>query len=158
MNKWFYLNGIALAIIVWKIILYPVFPDIPLHIILGLTGVLLFFMNWTRHAVFSTIRSSVDRKRKIKYANYAKKIIPYHRWIGTSALVFIIFHAYMVIGTYGFDLLHIKSLSGFITGMTLVGMVSSGWLRLVWPSKRKRMTHLYLGITLFFLILIHVWL
>src|SRR5699024_8160372 len=95
-------------------------------------------------------RSSVDRKRKIKYANYAKKIIPYHRWIGTSALVFIIFHAYMVIGTFGFDLLHIKSLSGFITGMTLVGMVSSGWLRLVWPSKRKRMTHLYLGITLFF--------
>lgn len=158
MNKWFYFNGIALLVIIWKITLYPVFPNIPAHIILGLIGVLLFLMNWTRHAVFSTIRSPINRNRKIKYANYAKKIIPYHRWIGTLALLIITCHAYMVIRTFGFTLHHIKLLSGLITGLILMGMIASGWLRLIWPSKRKRMTHLYLGMTLFFLIIVHVWL
>ena len=156
MNKWFYFNGIALIIIIWKITQYPGFPFVPAHIILGFIGVLFIFMNWTRHAVFSTIRSDIDRERKIKYANYAKKVIPYHRWIGTTALFIVIIHASKVISTFGFSLQNMKVLSGTLTGLILIGMVTSGWLRLIWPSKRKRMTHIYLGLTMFFLIVIHI--
>jgi len=146
----------ALLVITWKVMLYPGFPYIPVYIVFGFIGVLLIMMNWTRHAVFSTIRSSTDRQRKIKYANYSKKIIPYHRWIGTSALLVIIIHASFVISAYGYPITHLKFSSGLITGIVLSGMVISGWLRLIWPSKRKRLTHLYLGLTMFFLIVTHI--
>src|SRR5699024_12491688 len=87
---------------------------------------------------------------------YAKKVIPYHRWIGTTALFIVIIHASKVISTFGFSLQNMKVLSGTLTGLILIGMVTSGWLRLIWPSKRKRMTHIYLGLTMFFLIVIHI--
>ncbi|WP_164667867.1 hypothetical protein [Virgibacillus doumboii] len=154
MSKWFYFNLVLLVFAIWKIADHT---PIPLHILFGALGLFLVLFNWTRHAVFSTIRNTSDRKKKIKLANISKKIVPFHRYIGTTALILIIIHAMLVIDRFGgFYWQNIKMISGLLTGLVLIGMVTSGWLRLIWPTVRKRMIHIWLGITLFFLIAIHL--
>ncbi len=156
MNKWFIFNFLLLVLAVWQITERTQLPIIPIHIAFGAAGMFLFLFNWTRHAVFSTIRNTTNKQTKIKLANMSKKIVPYHRWIGTTALILISIHATLVINLFGPDFENMKLLSGLLAGAVLIAMVTSGWLRLIWPSVTKRMVHIWLGITLFFLIAIHL--
>lgn len=154
MNKWFYFNLILLIFAVWKIA--DRIP-LPLHILFGALGLMLVLFNWTRHAVFSTIRNTPDRQKKIKLAKISRKIVPFHRYIGSTALILIIIHATLVINRYGgFYWQNFKMISGILTGTVLICMVASGWLRLIWPSGRKRTVHIWLGLALFFMIAIHL--
>lgn len=89
---WFFFNSIVLFMRVAGFT--ALFLPANLYAILfGFLGLLFFLFNWTRHAVFSTIRTSSNRPAKIRWVNLSKVIRPYHRWIGTSALVMIIIHA-----------------------------------------------------------------
>ncbi|MTW86699.1 hypothetical protein F3157_13660 [Virgibacillus dakarensis] len=98
----------------------------------------------------------LERRTKVRLANLSKKIVPYHRWTGTIALLVIIVHAIFVTHRYGLHLHWSKMAVGLIAGFLLVGMVTTGWLRLFHPTVRKRKLHLYIGMTLFFLVFIHL--
>lgn len=152
MNKWFYFNFFLMIFAIWKVATSSLFP----HIIFGSIGLCFFLFNWTRHAVFSTLRSPIARHKKVKYANLSKKILPFHKWIGTFALVMIIIHATLVIPQFGFDLANPKILIGLIGGLVLTFIVLTGWMRLFRPSIRKRLIHLWLGLSLFFIIILHL--
>jgi hypothetical protein len=152
MNKWFYFNFFLMIFALWKVATSSLLP----HIIFGAIGLCLILFNWTRHAVFSTLRSSIARQRKIKYASLSKRVLPFHKWIGTAALVMVIIHATLVISQYGLDLSNQKMLIGLIAGVVLISIVSTGWLRLFKPSIRKRFAHLWLGLSMFFIIILHL--
>ena len=153
MSSWLYIN-ILLLITVFLTLNYAP-SELPVHIIFGLGGLLLVLFNWTRHAVFSTIRNSNDRQKKIHLATISKKILPFHRWTGTTALVLIIVHAWIILSKYGFLWTSWKLISGIAAGVILLLMVATGWLRLYWPSRRRRWAHIIIGFILFFLIAIH---
>ncbi|QKY70069.1 hypothetical protein [Lentibacillus sp. CBA3610] len=152
MNKWFYLNVLLLGLGLWKI----AENNMSLHILFGALGLLLFLFNWTRHAVFSTIRNTDNRQTKIKLARLSRKIVPFHRWIGTTALILVLIHAALIVNLSGFSWQNIKLLSGLLAGIVLIAMVTSGWMRLYRSTARKRMIHIWLGITLFFLVALHI--
>src|SRR5699024_1391354 len=124
MSFWLYIN-ILLFLAVITMLDYP-YTQLPLHIIFGLAGLFLVLFNWTRHAVFSTIRQSKDRKKKIKLANLSKRIYPFHRWVGSTAFLIIIVHAWLIIGKYGFLATSWKMLSGIAAGVILLAMVATG--------------------------------
>ncbi|WP_269409594.1 hypothetical protein [Lentibacillus daqui] len=154
MSKWFYANLLLLLVTVWQVMRHSPFTNI--HISVGFIGLLFFLFNWTRQAVFSTIRNTPKRKTKIKLANLSKKIVPFHRWTGTMALIIMIIHAVLAIHRYGFHLQWHKMSVGLVAGLLLIAMVVSGWLRLFWPSVPKRKWHIYIGMTLFVVIFIHI--
>lgn len=156
MSKWFYMNLVLLLIAIWQVVKPFSFPIFSLPILFGLIGFLLFLFNWTRNAVFSTIRNVPERKTKIKLANLSKKVMPYHRWIGTAALVFILLHAAFVLHWYSFSFQNMKMLAGLLAFVNLILMVLTGWRRLVKPTGRMRQIHLRLGISLFFIISLHL--
>ncbi|MFC4557747.1 hypothetical protein ACFO3D_05935 [Virgibacillus kekensis] len=155
MNKWFFFNIALLALGTWNVI-NKAGEGIPTHIFFGFMGLIFILFNWTRHAVFSTIRDSSDRAKKIKYANLSKRILPFHRWIGTTALILILTHATLVIDLFGFQWQNPKIVSGLLTATVLTAVVTTGWMRRYRPSIKKRMTHLWLGISMFFLLLLHL--
>ena len=152
MNKWFYLNFMLMVFAIWKIVTSSLLP----HIIFGGIGLFLILFNWTRHAVFSTLRSPIARQKKIKYANLSKRILPFHKWIGTTALIMIIIHATLVVSQFGLDVTNLKMVIGLIGGFTLLGIVLTGWMRLYKPTIRKRLIHLWLGLSIFFIIILHL--
>ncbi|WP_106497928.1 DUF6529 family protein [Lentibacillus sp. Marseille-P4043] len=156
MNKWFYFNFLLFIAAIWQVVRVSPLTGIKTHIFLGLLGLLFFLFNWTRHAVFSTIRNTPKRETKIKLANLSKRIVPYHRWTGTTALIIIIIHASLVIQRYELHLSWPKMAVGSVAGILLIGMVTTGWLRLFRPSIRKRKLHLYVGMSLFFIIFVHL--
>lgn len=156
MNKWFYFNTLLLILAMWKVISKNFFIHWQIHLLFGIIGLLFILFNWTRHAVFSTIRSTSDRARKIKYANLSKKVVHIHKWTGTTALVMIIIHALITFRHFGFYIENIKVLSGLLTGVILAAVVTTGWMRRYRPSLQKRYIHLILGMSMFFLIVIHV--
>lgn len=158
MSKWFVLNVMLFIFVISNLVIHPLFPAMPLSIVFGFLGFIFFLFNWTRHAVFSTIRDVPNRKTKIKFANLSKKVLPFHKWVGTSALIIIIIHAGFVIYKYGFPWYYGKFLTGVIALIILAGIVTTGWMRLFRPTITKRMLHIYFGVSLFWLIVIHVWL
>ncbi|MEK4801627.1 hypothetical protein MHI02_08810 [Oceanobacillus sp. FSL K6-0118] len=156
MSKWFYWNTALLVIVIVRVVTYFSFPKLTLPIIFGLIGFLFFLFNWTRNAVFSTIRNVDDRKTKIKLANLSKKVMPFHRYTGTIALVIIIIHVFFIGYWYGFSFTNIKMIFGLLALINLIFMVMTGWWRLMKPTGKLRRIHLRLGISLFFLITLHV--
>ncbi|TQS74167.1 hypothetical protein DX933_12635 [Ornithinibacillus gellani] len=154
MNKWFYFNFILLFLAIWKVAGRN--PATDMQVYIGLAGLCFFLFNWTRHAVFSTIRTAANRQTKIKLANISKKILPFHRWIGTTALIIIFIHAFYAIRLFGFNLTYPKLTSGLIVGLALLAMVITGWWRLYWPGGKVRQAHIYIGISIFFLALLHI--
>src|SRR5690625_548204 len=156
MNKWFYFNAMLLFIALWKLINKHFFGTFSIHLLFGMIGLLVILFNWTRHAVFSTIRQAKDRATKIKYANISKKVVNVHRWTGTSALLIIGCHAFLTIRHFGMWLPSMKMISGLCASAILLGVVTSGWLRRFWPSPLKRYVHLYLGFFMVFTILWHI--
>ncbi|MUV38907.1 hypothetical protein JNUCC1_02779 [Lentibacillus sp. JNUCC-1] len=153
MNKWFLINGAAVGVLVWALLTANSYGW---HTLFGGLGALLIFYNWTRHAVFTTIRESPSRQQKIRFANLSKKVIPYHRWTGTTAVIIVLFHGWLVIERYGFYWQYPKFTIGLIAGLTIIAVATFGWLRLYWPSRKKRMFHLYLAMALFFLVVLHL--
>lgn len=151
-NKWFYINLLVLYILIWKFANSSFLP----HTIVGAIGFLLILFNWTRHAVFSTLRSNLERSKKIIFANISKKVLPYHKWIGTTALLIVIIHMTLIILRYGWQLSNFKMISGLFSGIVLANVVLTGWMRFIRPSVKKRMAHLWLGLTLFFLVVFHL--
>ncbi|GAB3794278.1 hypothetical protein [Virgibacillus kimchii] len=156
MNKWFYINLFVLILAFWNVLTHFSFPNLRLHISLGMLGLMLILFNWTRHAMYSTIRNSHDRKKKIKIAQLIKKDMPFHRWTGTAALFVVLFHASTVIQQLGFHWGNWKMISGLFAVIVLASVVITGWMRRFKPTGKKRMAHLRLGIVLIFLILLHL--
>src|SRR5690606_41679687 len=77
------------------------------------------------HAMFSTIRSNISRKRKIKFANISKTLLPLHKWTGTSALLFVLLHFVLIFYFFGF-VPNTKMISGLLALFTLIGVVAFG--------------------------------
>ena len=152
MNKWFYFNLLLILFVLYKVI----FGSHLLVSFIGGLGLLFVLFNWTRHAMFSTIRSDIPRIKKIKYAKLSKRVLPIHKWTGMSAFIILIYHAYLAIDLYGFNLGITKVFSGLFGLIILTGIVIFGWLRWFKASYIKRMIHLWLGLLLFFVIIVHV--
>ncbi|WP_068672604.1 hypothetical protein [Oceanobacillus sp. Castelsardo] len=156
MSKWFYWNTALFFMVIVQVVTHFTFPTLSLPIIFGFIGFLFFLFNWTRNAVFSTIRNIDNRKTKIKLANLSKKVMPFHRYTGTTALVFIMMHVFFIVNWYGFSFNNIKMIFGLLAFINLIFMVLTGWWRLVKPTGKLRRIHLRLGISLFILITLHV--
>lgn len=152
MSIWFFINAVVLLYAAWKIFT----GYIGIHIIFGALGLLFVFFNWSRHAVFATIRSDISRTRKIKYANLSKRVLPIHKWTGSTALLLIIVHGSLVIHHFGWQFSNWKVLSGFIAGVTLASVVFFGWLRWYRTTVKRRYIHLTLAFCLFALVLLHL--
>ena len=152
MSKWFFINLGVFFFALWKLST----TYIGVHTLFGALGLFFFLYNWTRHAVFSTIRSNISRQRKIKYANLSKKALPIHKYTGTAALIFIIIHAGLVLSIFGLQFHSWKMVSGLLAGFTFVALVTSGWIRWFKTTYTIRIIHLSLGFTLFILVLLHL--
>ncbi|WP_339215777.1 hypothetical protein [Ornithinibacillus sp. FSL M8-0202] len=156
MSKWFLVNSIFLMVVVWKVLGHYSYPNIGIHIWFGIIGAILILYNWTRHAVFQTIRNVQSRRTKIWLANISKRVVTIHRWTGNIAFGLLSIHAFLVISRYGFSLQHTKMVVGLIALAILAIQVLTGWLRLFKPTIQLRFFHLYTGMALFFLIWIHI--
>ncbi len=156
MSIWFLLNGLLLIWAIWNVASGVAVHTSYIHILLGFTGFLFFIFNWTRNAVFSTIRNIENRQTKIRLATMSKRIRPYHRWVGTGAFLIILLHAWAVVALYGFNLGNMKILTGFLASINLFVLVLSGWYRLlVDPRIKIRKLHIRLGISMFILTVVH---
>lgn len=156
MNKWFYINLFIFILVIWNVVNHYSFPKLASHISLGFLGIIFILFNWTRHAMYSTIRNSRERNKKIKVARLIKKDMPFHRWTGTAALLIILLHGILAIHQFGFQWDHGKFVSGALAVLILSAVVITGWMRRIRPTGRKRMAHLYLGLSLVFLIILHL--
>lgn len=152
LNKWFYFNATLFIFALYKVI----YGSHLLVSLIGGLGLLFILFNWTRHAMFSTIRSNIPRQTKIKYAKLSKRVLPIHKWTGMTAFIIIIYHGYLAINLYGFNLGITKIFSGMFGIIVLTGIVIFGWLRWFKASYIKRIIHLWLGLLLFFVIIVHV--
>lgn len=152
MSRWFIVNSIFISFVIWKVAT----GVMTLPIMFGIIGFCFFMMNWMRHAMFATIRSNISRRRKIRLAKISKKAMPFHRWSGTIALVFIFLHMLFMIRMYGFQPDSYKMMFGLMAGILLFFTVIVGWFRLYRTTIRKRIWHLSLAFTLFYVIIIHI--
>lgn len=158
MSKWFLFNLLLFIVVIWKVTEHYSFPYLKIHIILGLMGVLLYLYNWTRNAVFETIRNVPNRKMKVRLARLSKRVVTVHRWTGNIALLVLLGHGILVIYQYGFYIKNPKMVIGMTALILIIIQVVTGWLRLYKPTIKLRYFHLYNGMAIFFLILIHLML
>lgn len=150
MSIWFFINLVIFTFALWKVV-----GHIHIHTIIGLFGLTFILYNWTRHAMFSTIRSNISRKRKIKFANISKTLLPLHKWTGTSALLFVLLHFVLIFYFFGF-VPNTKMISGLLALFTLIGVVAFGWLRYVRTTVVRRYIHWTLAYILIFLVMFHI--
>lgn len=156
MNRWFFFNLGLLTIVFWNLIHKEYFNYYQTTITFGIISLGFILFNWTRHAMFSTIRETKNRQRKIKYAQISKKFVRIHKYTGSSALLFVIIHGSISLSTYKFSSYQLKFIFGILAGIALTAVVTAGWLRHFRPSLRKRYWHLYLAMLMVFLVLIHL--
>jgi len=152
LSFWFLINMVVLLFAIWKMMT----SYMGIHIILGAIGFLFVLYNWTRHAVYSTIRSNISRKRKIKYAKLTKRVRKYHQWVGIFALLFICFHGLLVLYYYNFHLNNVKILSGLGAVTMLTGLVITGFRRKWRKIRHRHIIHLSFGYATFTFVLIHL--
>lgn len=152
MSRWFIVNFILLFFVIWKVATGNFTPPI----LLGVLGFSFFMFNWMRHAMFATIRSKIIRRRKIKLAKLSKKAMPFHRWTGTLAFVFILTHMILMIQMYGFQMNNFKMMFGLMACFMMFLTVVMGWFRFYRTTIRKRIWHLSFAFTLFYLVIIHI--
>ncbi|HIV82839.1 MAG TPA: hypothetical protein H9994_09010 [Candidatus Salinicoccus merdavium] len=157
MSIWFLLNGALLIWALWNVIESLAVHTAYYHFLLGFAGFLFFIFNWTRNAVFATIRGTKDRQKKIRLAKISKKVMPYHRWTGTLSIVFILLHGAAVLYLYNFDLTNMKILTGLPAALTMLALVLSGWYSLlIRHDLMTRNLHRRLGLSLFILVVLHL--
>lgn len=137
MSNWFYINFIILIFVIWKVSSGPLVS----YTILGGLGMMFILYNWTRQAMFATLRSNISRQRKIKYAMMAKKALPFHKWTGSIALVIIVLHLTFVLQYFPFQLNNPKIMSGLFALLALCGVVLFGWLRYLRTTVVRRYVH-----------------
>lgn len=152
LSRWFYVNFIVIIFLIWKIFS----GHIHLASLFGILGFSFFMVNWMRHAMFSTIRSDISRKTKIKLAKISIRAMPFHKWTGTIALLFIIVHMILIIRLYGFQTDNFKMMFGLMASIMLFLTVILGWFRWLRTTVRRRIWHLSLAFTLFYLVIIHI--
>lgn len=158
MSIWFFLNGALFLWALWNTVQGLAGHSVYYHLLLGLLGFLLFIFNWTRNAVFATIRSTGDRAVKIRLARMSKKIMPWHRWVGTLSCILIILHGAAVFHLYGFNPGSMKMLTGLLATVNLLALVLSGWYSLlIRHNLRTRRLHFGLGLTMFILTAMHLF-
>lgn len=157
MSIWFLLNGALLIWALWNVIESLTVQSTYYHILLGFIGFSFFIFNWTRNAVFATIRNADDRQTKIKLAKFSKKIMPSHRWTGTLSIIFILLHGISILHLYNFDITNMKILTGLLAGSTMLLLVLSGWYSLlIRHDLMTRNLHRWLGLSLFILTALHL--
>jgi hypothetical protein len=156
MSKWFIFNFMFLMILLWNVLGHFSFPNLQIHIWFGIVGALLFLYNWTRNAVFETIRNVPNRKTKVRLAKFSRRVVTIHRWTGNFALLAILVHGLLVVNHYGFTIHNNKMVVGLLALLVLSFQIVTGWLRLFKPTIKLRFIHLYGGMILFFLILLHI--
>lgn len=156
MNRWFFFNFLLLLVALLHLTDKYFWSAGQSHLLFGFLGLLFILFNWTRHAMYSTIREAKSRQRKIKYAQLSKKVVHIHKWTGTTALILIIFHLIFTLNIYTITIVSAKLLSGIIAFLLLITVVLFGWLRHFRPTLRKRYIHLYIGMAMVFTILIHL--
>src|SRR5699024_8088660 len=137
MSKWFFINTMIFILVIWKV----TSGQVTSHRIIGGLGMLFILYNWTRHAVFSTIRSNISRERKIKFAQLSKKALPFHKWTGTSALILILLHLGLVLGYFPLQIHNPKIVTGIIALFILINLVLFGWLRHIRTTVKRRYIH-----------------
>lgn len=152
MSKWFYINFIFLLFVIWKVTSHQII----LHTFLGGLGMLFILYNWTRQAMFATLRSNISRKRKIKFARLSKKALPFHKWTGSTALVIIALHVKFVLHYFPYQLNNPKIASGSLALLTLCGVVLFGWLRFIRTTVIRRYVHWTLAYLVIIFALIHL--
>lgn len=127
------------------------------HTIFGGIGMLFILYNWMRHAVFTTIRSNISRKQKIKFATISKKLLPFHKWTGSAALVIILLHVLFVFRYFPFQINNFKMVSGLFAFIALVGVVTFGWIRHVRTTVVTRYIHWTFAYAVIILAVIHLF-
>lgn len=153
MSKWFLINFIIFIFAMWKISRGMLMP----HTIFGGIGMLFILYNWMRHAVFTTIRSNISRKQKIKFATISKKLLPFHKWTGSAALVIILLHVLFVFRYFPFQINNFKMVSGLFAFIALVGVVTFGWIRHVRTTVVTRYIHWTFAYAVIILAVIHLF-
>src|SRR5690625_7139431 len=96
MNKWFYFNLLLILFVLYKVIFGS---HLLVSFIVGL-GLLFVLFNWTRHAMFSTIRSDISRIKKIKYVKLSKRVLPIHKRSGMSSFIYYFTNAFFILYFY----------------------------------------------------------
>lgn len=152
MNKWYLLNSLLLLYASYKFAT----SSITSAKIFGLLGLLFIMYNWTRQAIFKSIRDAKERSIKIKFAKLSKRKLPFHKWTGTIALILIIFHGSLILKDYGLLLGNKKLVAGLLAGSVLFLLVASGWIRWMKTTPVRRYVHWGLGFLIFFSVLIHI--
>lgn len=152
LSIWFFINFTVILFASWKIST----GYIGIHVVIGAIGLIFVFYNWSRHAVYSTIRSNISRKRKIKYAKLTRSVRKYHQWVGVFSLLIILFHAIFVMYYYNFHFNNLKMISGIGAIAMLMGVVITGFRRKWKKTHRRHKVHLGFGFGLFALVLSHL--
>lgn len=152
MSRWFIINGIFILFVIWKVAT----GNFTIPLLFGVLGFCFFMINWMRHAMFATIRSKIDRKRKIMLAKFSKRAMPFHKWTGTIAFIFILVHMILMVNLYGFQMNNFKMMFGLMACLLLFLTVIMGWFRFYRTTIRKRIWHLSFAFTLFYIIIIHI--
>jgi len=152
MSKWFIINALVFLFALWKITTgYH-----GIHMVIGGIGLCFILYNWSRHAMFSSIRANIPRKKKIRLATFSKKVLPLHKWTGSIAFLLILVHMRLVFHRFGLHLHNWKMTSGLIALIILMSVVLAGWLRWYKTTVKRRYTHWILGFILFFTIVVHL--
>src|SRR5699024_11751350 len=121
------------------------------------TALTLIVYYRTSHAVFSTLRSpTVSTQRKISMATLSKRVLPFHKWTGSLALVIAVIHIVLVLQSYGLQIRQFKQASGLLSVSTLILLVLLGWLRWYKTTVRRRYIHWTLGYISMCIIFLHV--
>lgn len=137
MSRWFYINAVLVLFVCWKV----GSSSMASFTLLGGIGMLFILYNWTRQAMFATIRSNISREKKVIFAQISKKALPFHKWTGSTALVLILLHVFTVLQYFPFQLQNLKMLSGLFALLSLSGVVLFGWLRHIQTTVIRRYVH-----------------
>lgn len=154
MSKWFYINPMILLFVLWKVSNGPLL----LHSLFGGLGMIFILYNWTRQAFFATIRSDINRERKIKFATISKKAQPFHKWTGSVALLLVLFHVTYISNYFPIQITNLKIVSGLFAIFALMGVVFFGWLRHYRTTLVRRYIHWTFAYLVVIFAVIHIML
>lgn len=122
----------------------------------GYTALLLILFNGGYYLLFFAIRKSRNRKRQVRLALIAKRLMRYHRKIAVVSAMFVTGHVGQAIYQYGLTDLSAVQLTGVIALILYLILLSSGWIRNQKATGRRKRAHRYLALSALVLIMSHV--